>query len=717
MVTVSYRWGDDSLVDLATQGTQGPAAVASNPAGTHLFSAWTEPSPGGGSSIMARIVHHDGAPVTGTLALGPQPPAPANQFAPSVAGLADGRFVVTYTEGTSVRARVINADGSFGQSIDIAAAPDNGNRSDVTALADGGFAVSWTRWVGGNANIMMSVYNADGSVRHAVDAVNIDVDDTDYSQIAGLAGGSFVVAWVEDTGPDSEVRFRRFDANGNALDGTDITGMPIDTWGDNSDIQIAALPDGGFVVAYADTGFGDGQDINAVIYNANGTARTSSFRVNSAFIGDQVSPTIAVLDNGYSVISWLDQGEQWAQVYDALGNKIGTNKLWLDDVAHGESVGLTGGEIGFVWQRDDPGGSWLQAGRLDLRRDLDGDDSNETIIAKGDGLREYLYGADGHDTLKGGGGADNLTGGEGNDIIDGGAGWDTADFACSLDQYTLQHFGSKIVAIGPDGYDQLFHIENLSVGPVDLAVTDDGHPLFDRLYYLSRNADVLSAGVNPLDHFNAFGRYEGRDPSFYFDTSGYLAVNPDVAAAGINPLDHYHQSGWQEGRDPSRWFDTTLYLLRNPDVAAAGIDPLAHFLQTGHTEGRQAYQAVGQNIVSGFDAQHYLFHNPDVAAAGIDPLTHFNMFGWKEGRDPNGRFDTSGYLAHYTDVAAAGINPLQHYEMIGWTEGRDPSKHFDTLGYLAANPDVAASGMNPLDHFLTFGIYEGRTAVNDGVFF
>ena len=312
-------------------------------------------------------------------------------------------------------------------------------------------------------------------------------------------------------------------------------------------------------------------------------------------------------------------------------------------------------------------------------------------------------------------GNDTLIGLGGNDLLRGGLGDDTAVFSQNLGSYTVQDFGSKIVVTGPDGTATLTGIEHLAFANGMLNVADDGNPLFDTLYYLSRNPDVFQAGIDPLFHYNVIGFHEGRDPNAWFDTSGYLAVNKDVAAAGVNPLNHYHNSGWHEGRDPSAKFDTTLYLLRNPDVAAAGIDPLAHYLAAGQAEGRQAYAAVG-SAANGFDAQYYLFHNPDVAAAGIDPLLHYNVVGWHEGRDPSAWFDTSGYLSHYTDVAAAGANPLFHYEVVGWTEGRDPSAGFDTLGYLAANPDVAAAHVNPLDHFLTFGIYEGRQAVNDGLF-
>ena len=64
----------------------------------------------------------------------------------------------------------------------------------------------------------------------------------------------------------------------------------------------------------------------------------------------------------------------------------------------------------------------------------------------------------------------------------------------------------------------------------------------------------------------------------------------DVAAAGINPLQHYEAVGWTEGRDPSAGFDTLGYLAANPDVAAAHINPLDHFLQIRHLRGPPAGQ-------------------------------------------------------------------------------------------------------------------------------
>ncbi len=72
--------------------------------------------------------------------------------------------------------------------------------------------------------------------------------------------------------------------------------------------------------------------------------------------------------------------------------------------------------------------------------------------------------------------------------------------------------------------------------------------LFDAEWYLRQYPDVAEAETDPLEHFIAFGGFEGRNPSSHFNTSFYLATSPDVASAPINPLLHYVLHGRQEGR-------------------------------------------------------------------------------------------------------------------------------------------------------------------------
>ncbi|MBR0657122.1 beta strand repeat-containing protein [Plastoroseomonas arctica] len=342
---------------------------------------------------------------------------------------------------------------------------------------------------------------------------------------------------------------------------------------------------------------------------------------------------------------------------------------------------------------------------------IDAGNGNDFLVG-GAGADTLNAGA-GQDGLLGGAGDDRLVGGLGNDNIDGGAGFDTAVFSGKFASYIATDLGQRITIAGADGSDVLTGVERLVFDDATIDI-NDGNALFDTLFYLQQNPDVLAAGVNALDHFNQIGFKEGRDPNAFFDTSGYLAVNRDVAASGINPLEHYRLYGAAEQRDTSIDFDTGLYLLKNPDVAAANpLNPLEHFLSFGRAEGRASYTAIGTVAPDAFDREFYLLSNPDVAASGLDARTHFATYGGNEGRAANVLFDTTYYLAMNPDVDAANLDPLTHYNLFGYKEGRDPSAAFDTSAYLAANPDVASAGVNPLAHYLQAGIYEGRAIADD----
>jgi hypothetical protein len=76
--------------------------------------------------------------------------------------------------------------------------------------------------------------------------------------------------------------------------------------------------------------------------------------------------------------------------------------------------------------------------------------------------------------------------------------------------------------------------------------------IFDEQWYLKKYPDIAQAGLDPVEHYLAYGVGEGRNPSADFNTRGYLSAHPDVAAAGMNPLLHYIQFGQREGRRPRK---------------------------------------------------------------------------------------------------------------------------------------------------------------------
>ena len=68
--------------------------------------------------------------------------------------------------------------------------------------------------------------------------------------------------------------------------------------------------------------------------------------------------------------------------------------------------------------------------------------------------------------------------------------------------------------------------------------------LFDPAFYAERVWFTGDAAMHYLLH----GAKEGFDPGPFFSTDGYLRQNPDVAQRGMNPLAHYELFGRKEGR-------------------------------------------------------------------------------------------------------------------------------------------------------------------------
>lgn len=183
-------------------------------------------------------------------------------------------------------------------------------------------------------------------------------------------------------------------------------------------------------------------------------------------------------------------------------------------------------------------------------------------------------------------------------------------------------------------------------------------------------AHQAAAGVNPLEYYKTIGWKLGDNPNVNFNTKMYVLMNQDVLSSGLDPLEHYLSIGQAAGRTIYaaigstivNGFDAEYYLLANPSVASSGMSALDHYMSIGWKQGLKpnAY----------FDPAFYLKNNADVAQSGAEPLSHFMSVGWLQGRDPSAAFDVSSYLAANPDVAASGVNPLIHFLTTGIYEGR-----------------------------------------------
>ncbi len=149
-----------------------------------------------------------------------------SQSESSTTALADGRFVVTWTDasgstgdtsGWAIRARIFNADGtqSVQEFLVNTTTANNQAGSRVTALADGRFLVSWTDASASTGDtssnaVLARIFNADGTQSVPEFLVNTTTASDQYlSNVTALADGRFVVTWTDASASTGDTSSKR----------------------------------------------------------------------------------------------------------------------------------------------------------------------------------------------------------------------------------------------------------------------------------------------------------------------------------------------------------------------------------------------------------------------------------------------------------------------------------------------------------------------------
>jgi Ca2+-binding RTX toxin-like protein len=320
-----------------------------------------------------------------------------SQGVSEVTGLANGRFVVVWTDSSdtggdqslsAVRGQVFNADGSKAGSEFLVNTTTNDAQFNptVTGLADGKFVVAWkdlSQAAGDTSSyaVRAQVFNADGSKSGGEFVGNTTTNGEQAEpSLAALSDGRFALTWTDKgmNAGDTDsyaVRGQIFNANGSTSGGEFVVNTTIQSAQNQSD--VAALSNGRFVVTWRDlseTGAdASGEAVRAQIFNANGTKSGGEFVVNSTTTEGQSGPSVVGLANGGFVVTWDDESLSGndtsesairGQVFNASGNKVGVEFLvnattagtqtdscvsalsdgrfvvaWTDASQHGSSVG------------------------------------------------------------------------------------------------------------------------------------------------------------------------------------------------------------------------------------------------------------------------------------------------------------------------------------------------------------------------------------------
>jgi hypothetical protein len=558
--------GGETVANTETAGVQNVPSITGLAGGGYVVTWQSSSGDGSGTAVKAQVFDASGAKAGAEFVV--EKNTLGDQSAPLITALADGNFVIALTDDHGFGAapgggdafQIFNAAGArIGDEILINPGGEGPQRiTSISALHSGGFLVTGTVWneagqpddvIGSKGQLFDSVGNPLG----APFQINSDVSGKqNESQGAGLAGGGFVVVWhssVHDG--DDHVRGQLFDAGGVPIGGEFGIETTPGEMAENP--SVAALADGGFVVAWSATNFDVNNDISIVVkaqrYDASGAPAGPQTVVSGGGDLYEGAPVVTATADGGFLVTWDHQNGEGAdivaQAFDATGAKVGGEI----SVGHSSVVdagatvgGLISGGVVVAWASH--GDISLQPFASTSPEAAPGDD-----VLAGTSGADDLYGYGGNDTFLASGGINNLFGGLGNDTFRagptyerfyGGAGQDTVDYGAYQNGVTVDLTVTGSQHITGVKWDILQDVENLrgSKG-ADTLTGDDG---VNTLKGESGNDSLFGGGGD--DFLFGDGGNDILNGGAGFDT---LAGGAGVDTFVFTSLDNDLIKDWQAG--------------------------------------------------------------------------------------------------------------------------------------------------------------------------
>lgn len=501
--------GTEFLVNTQAAGSQGlpSAAGLTNGGFVVAWQTWDAAQDGSASAIKAQLFDATGMP-EGTEFLVNTTTANA-QERPYVTGLEDGGFVVSWQSGLlgyDLNTQTYDASGTpvGGENV-VSAFPSVLTNGEITTLSNGNLVSVWDTFgasgSGDVEGVQAQIFDPSGTaIGGPLTIREREPNYPDDPKIVALKYGGFVAVWQELDGIKAEM----FDDTGNivSFDLISVSTGDVslaDTPYDSKPV-VAALADGGFVVAWEQLGFpsddGNGSGIMARTFDVGGYAASDVFVVNEETASDQQKTSIVGLENGGFVVSWNTHDatqdgsmeaikarvfepveiaspigvfaddtyttfvEEYGFVADALAAATEGQALDIFEEYRTGYVGEQNVAVdGLTLRGNAPfaGEFYLGAGVDDFTligsndAEVYGGPEDNNIAGSGGG--NILSGGDGNDTITGSSGGDFLSGDGDNDSLLGGPGVDTLTGGEGND--TLRGEGGQDELSGGEGDDFL----------------------------------------------------------------------------------------------------------------------------------------------------------------------------------------------------------------------------------------------------------------------
>lgn len=281
-----------------------------------------------GSNVRAQLFTASGTKVGSEFLVNSQ--GNYDQINPRIIPLANGAFVITWQDGSgtygsgtfgdtdlSIKAQLFGAGGVMigsefrvnSQTLGFQCYPAIAN------LANGNFVVTWSDGLGGSTgsgtlgdssdSIKAQLFNEYGKKIGSEFLVNTQTANSQiHPQVTALSSGGFVITWF-DNGDllGSRIKAQVFDAGGAKV-GAEFCVSAQTTYAQLNP-AITALSNGGFVIAWEDQRYtlGGESNLKVQVFGAGGTRVGSEFLVTSQ---TAKNPAVTALANDAFVITWED---------------------------------------------------------------------------------------------------------------------------------------------------------------------------------------------------------------------------------------------------------------------------------------------------------------------------------------------------------------------------------------------------------------------------
>jgi hypothetical protein len=174
--------------------------------------------------------------------------------------------------------------------------------------------------------------------------------------VAALTDGGYVIAWQDGRSGDSDIRMQRFDAAGRKVGG-ELPVSRADDLGHNGAPSAIGLTNGGFLIGWSDQWTSPPTDIDIFVASYNPAGTRTGEHAPGATANDERQVSMTTNGTGAAIVfvdESVNDGDIFLQRVDANGDAVGSRipvntDVTADSQFSPDIAQLTNGNLAVVW--------------------------------------------------------------------------------------------------------------------------------------------------------------------------------------------------------------------------------------------------------------------------------------------------------------------------------------------------------------------------------